>query len=66
MNITVQCHSPCWNIFSESLLFPLKTNTLCFSGAILGAAFYHMKYKEKNEKGDQKDAKDKDELDRLA
>lgn len=37
-----------------------------FSGAILAGVFWHMKYKEKNEKSHPKDAKDNAELDRLA
>lgn len=66
MDITLQCHSPCWNIFSESFCFPLQTNPLFFSGAIVAGAFWHMKCKEKNEKNLPTDAKDNAELDRLA
>lgn len=65
MDIIGQSHGPCWNIFSESLLFPLQTNSLCFSGAILAGVFCHMRYKEKNEKSNPKDAKDNAELNRL-
>ncbi|KAM4791505.1 cadherin-17 isoform 1-T1 [Cyanocitta cristata] len=44
----------------------ILVGVLLIIGVILGAVFCHMKYKEKNEKGDHKDAKDKAELDRLA
>lgn len=38
-----------------------------FSGFIIGGAFFHMKYKQKNEKkSHQNDVKDASELNRLA
>lgn len=57
---------------SDSLLkylfrmFSLLTSALCFSGVIVGGAFFHMRYKEKNKKkSQQKDAKDQTECDKL-
>lgn len=40
----------------------------CFSGVIVGGVFFHMKYKQKNEKKThlKDDVKDKSELSRLA
>lgn len=57
-----ECQTLCWNTFSRMFSLCFTDECSLFPGAIIGGVFFHMKYKQKNEKkSQQKDAKDQTE-----